>query len=169
MGYWSNNYWGGHGVAAVGTSQPALIAAQIASLMGGVSGIGSIHARIRRPVGATDADFTTLYKSSGTVNAWEIHEESMPSEWATTDKAWLCQSTFRLEGFYAFSDTANSDGTFRAIIQGISAALNGDQTLGGTCQTHTTVQMRQYGHSEHSGALLHAAILAITCSWYHQP
>ena len=143
------------------------IKAAIKTLMSGVAGLdaATIHARTRRPHAMTPEDLASLYTSSSAINGWEIEEEGFTATWGMANNAWEMSDRFVIRGAYKFDDSANSEATFRTILQAVIAELNGDVSLAGTCRRHEAVQLREYSHRQITNETVHYAELSLVCVW----
>ena len=153
-------------------SQPQTIRAAITVLVESATGVvaATAHPRPRRPVGATTADTrATLFKSSGSVNTWEVAEGDATSEWAAVGIAWLWETRFIIRGWYEHDDNGNSEDAFRTIVQAVTRAINADVTLGGTVTRHETVQVARWDMEAKAGAVCHVVELELVASWTEKP
>jgi hypothetical protein len=143
------------------------IKAAIKTLMASVTGLdaATIHTRTRRPHDMTPADLASLYVSGSAINGWEIEEENFGALWGMANNGWEMRDSFVIRGIYAWDDTANSEATFRTILQGIVEALNADISLVGTCRRHEAVQLREYAHRQITNETVHYAELSLVCNW----
>ena len=106
---------------------------QIATTLGNVSGIGTIHKYDR-----WSADWTTflnLFKDTNNkINGWMITRTGAPERWQSISDYERVHE-FMIRGIYGLKDADASEHTFQALIEDICTAFRSDDTLNGTCDT----------------------------------
>jgi hypothetical protein len=155
------------------------IKAAIKTLIDGVTGVDSdqVYTHFRHVIGGNDADFETLFKTSGDViHVWQIERANAGAEWAAQNVAWHTTDTFQIRGLYGFKDGASESAvTFQEVVEGIVEAINASQDLGASLTgssaviRHDPVQVRSYTFQAFGGRLCHLAELVVVVHWMHQP
>jgi len=117
----------------------ATILAQIASVLTGVSGVGTnVHAYERWS--KNWKDYLALFKTGSLIKGWTITRTKTPEESSTptTNKR---THTFVIRGYYSLDDSAATETTFQNLIEDIATAFRTKPTLNGTAFDSSPLQV----------------------------
>lgn len=108
------------------------IAAALAAIIGGVSGIGQVHQRDRYSPGW--AKIQEHFASGGHLNACMISRKTTAKQQRTLGEVEKGH-VFVIRMVYGLNDASDSESTFQALIDSVEAAIDADLTLNNTCET----------------------------------
>lgn len=148
----------------------ATVRAAIQATLSGVADIGVVH-DYERWAARTDA-FTALYLSAthGQIRGWYIRQLSR-SERSPDVGRHAVIARWRLGGYMALDDSAQSEKTFDDLVEDVIDAFRADDTLGGTVDTCVVgdiagLQLEQSGPVMFGGVLCHGAQLGLQTRWF---
>jgi hypothetical protein len=143
----------------------ANIISATATILGTVTGIGTVHAYERWA--ADEKTFKDLFVLEGKVNGWAITREGT----TVVDHvggASMDTHDIVIRGYYSLDDSANTEKTFQDLIEAIRSKFNPNRrlTVSGTVNAHTSerIQVRPIQHRMFGGVLCHYCELVLRAS-----
>lgn len=137
----------------------ATIRAKIKSILEGVSGIGVVHNR--RRYSKSLAEYLKMMTSSVMINGWTIHNKSTPAD-IEVHPAVERHHHYEIAGIYELDDENDSYSTFRALLESISDAFDGNPTLDGLALNSGPIQIDNVDEDDlGSGRLFHNCLISI--------
>lgn len=140
----------------------ALIRDRIETTLSGVTGIGTVHDYLRWS--NNWKNFLSQFKTSGDlINGWMITRVSTKEEHETASHATKTH-TFKIIGVYGLKDEDETEITFQALIESISAAFRADYGLNGQAVDTSPIQVEIVEPRIFGNVLCHYCELSITAS-----
>jgi hypothetical protein len=147
------------------SSAYATILAQIATMLGEVSGIGQVHARKRM-----SHDWTTFlshFKVSAEAKllGWTVSRRAS-QERRLVNEANVRIHTFVIRGIQALNDVDNSEDAFQDLVEAICDHFRETHTLNGTCELAEPIQVSVVEDKVFGSVLCHYTELTIDAMEY---
>ena len=146
------------------------VIARVVAEVKGVSGVGTVHDRMR--VIRTEADEKNFLDAGGRLNVWlvtrtgNVLADLSVNQSVTEQKDVIC-----IHAFYAVKDADDSEAAFNAIVDAVVSAVNADRRppskLNKTVQkawppSVKTIDLRHYGATQ---TLCHHAEIEMPVVW----
>ena len=115
------------------------IRGQIVTILSAVTGIGTVHAYERWAADWTG--FLTHFKTeSNKINGWTVSRRKTESD-RDTMPTLNRKHRFVMRGYYGLKDSAATELTFQALVEGVQDAFESQYLLGGTVINSGPVQV----------------------------
>lgn len=145
----------------------AAVRTGIVALLQGLD-IGLVHDRER--YAKNDSGMKQLYVREGTLRGWFVRRIRTREESQELGR-WVAVHQWRIRGFRALDDDANSEHAFDNDIESIRDAMRNDDTLGGLVDSciignQAGILVEDSGPVLFAGVLCHSATLALQTRVY---
>ncbi len=134
------------------------IRTEIYNTMNGIANIGKVYDYERW---STDwGTFINLFKgASGKILGWEIGRKGHVKD---EEQGTLRVHTYSIKGYMGLKDADASEKAFNSLIESISAAFRGNQTLNGSAAGHDYIEVETLDTRTFGSVLCHFTELSLT-------